>query len=91
MEQSHAPGPLAHRSGKEVMDSKIAGTGEPQTERTTSLSFDRPLRFLTKRDVQAIDNALEAVGPFGEVRLIKNRGRLRFIQTVRSEDVRDAR
>lgn len=73
------------------MDSKTAGSSEPQMERTTSLSLDRPLKFLSKRDVQAIDNALAAVGPFGEVRLIKNRGRLRFIQTVRSEDVRDAR
>lgn len=73
------------------MDSKSAATGEPQTERTTSLPLDRSLKFLTERDVQAIDNALEAVGPFGEVRLIKSRGKLRFIQTVRSEDVRDAR
>jgi hypothetical protein len=52
------------------MDSKSAGTGEPQTEGSTSLPLDRSLKFLTVRDVQAIDNALCAVGPFGEVRLI---------------------
>lgn len=73
------------------MDGKSAGTSEPQAERPTSLPLDRSLKFLTARDVQAIDHALGAVGPFGEVRLIKSRGRLRFIQTVRSEDVRDVR
>ncbi len=51
-----------------------------------SLPADRPLKSLSLRQVYAIDEALDAVGPFGEVRLVKSRGRLRFIQTVRSED-----
>lgn len=52
-----------------------------------SLPTDRPLKCLSLSQMYAIDEALAAIGPFGEVRLVKNRGRLRFIQTVRSEDV----
>ncbi len=57
------------------------------TTRTISLPADRPLKSLSLRRMRAIDEALAAMGPFGEVRLVKNRGRLRFIQTVWSEDV----
>lgn len=49
--------------------------------------LDRPLKFLSLRDMYAIDEALAAIGAYGEVRLVKNRGRLRFIQTVKSEDL----
>ncbi len=55
--------------------------------RIISLPGDRPLHSLSMHQVYTIDEALMAVGPFGEVRLIKNRGKLRFIQTVRSEDL----
>ncbi len=34
--------------------------------------------------VMLFDEALSRVGPFGEVRLIKNKGKLRFIQTLES-------
>jgi hypothetical protein len=40
--------------------------------------------MLTAWQVQQIDEALARLGPFGEVRLVKNRGRLRFIQKVES-------
>jgi hypothetical protein len=42
---------------------------------------------LTPWQIQQIDEALAGLGPFAEVRLIKNRGKLRFIQKVDSESV----
>lgn len=47
----------------------------------------RSLRFLNPRQVIMIDEALGKVGEFGEVRLIIEKGRLRFIATQNSYDV----
>ncbi len=64
-----------------------------QAKRTTktnapfTLTLDRPLQVLTPWQIQQIDEALADLGPFAEVRLIKNRGKLRFIQKVESESV----
>lgn len=63
-----------------------SGTMGPASK-ILSLPTDRPLKSLSLRQMYAIDEALAAVGHFGEVRLVKNRGKLRFIQTVRSEDI----
>jgi hypothetical protein len=49
------------------------------------LTLERPLQFLSARQIFAIDDALAAIGQYGEVRLIKNAGKLRFIQRVVSE------
>lgn len=43
--------------------------------------------FLTRQTVRQVDEALCRLGPYGEVRLVVMKGRLRFIQTVRSEEV----
>ena len=51
----------------------------------------KPLRVLTARQVEQIDEALATLGPFAEVRLIKNRGKLRFIQKLESEDAIERR
>jgi hypothetical protein len=51
------------------------------------LLSERPLRILSRRMVYAIDDALSDVGPFGEVRLIMNRGKVRFIETIQSRDL----
>jgi len=67
--------------------SKTAGNVDACVARATSPSAQPPLLFLSMDHVQAIDAALAALGPFGEVRLIKNAGKLRFIQTVRSESL----
>ena len=64
-----------------------------QGKQTTSsdapfaLALDRPLRVLTPGQIQKIDDALAGLGPFGEIRLIKNKGKLRFIQKVESESI----
>lgn len=47
----------------------------------------RALRFLNQRQIQMIDEALGQVGEFGEVRLIVEKGRLRFLTTQNSYDV----
>ena len=45
------------------------------------------LEILTPELIDQIDRALAELGPFAEVRLIKARGRLRFIEKVDSESV----
>jgi hypothetical protein len=39
-----------------------------------SIRLPRPLKVLTPEQVAEIDRALEEVGPFGEVRLVKAKG-----------------
>ena len=48
------------------------------------------LRFLSPEAVSRIDQALQAVGEFGEVTLIVMKGRLRFIQITQSEKLDDS-
>jgi len=43
------------------------------------------LHSLTPDQVRLVDEALTNLGPFGEVRLIKEKGRLRFIQILESK------
>ena len=42
--------------------------------------------FLRSRQVHMIDEALRSLGAFGEVRLVVEKGRLRFIITQKSYD-----
>jgi len=51
------------------------------------LTLARPLRVLKLEHIRQIDDALAKLGPFGEVRIIKQRGKLRFIQKVETENV----
>jgi hypothetical protein len=43
--------------------------------------------MLSASQVDMIDEALSAIGEFGEVRLIVEKGRLRFVVTEKSFDV----
>jgi hypothetical protein len=45
--------------------------------------------FLTAQVAGQIEEALCRVGDFGEVRLVVVKGRLRFIQIMRSENVQE--
>jgi hypothetical protein len=47
---------------------------------------DRSLTFLDSGQVQMIDEALAALGDYGELRLIVEKGRLRFLVTQTSFD-----
>jgi hypothetical protein len=46
-----------------------------------------PLQVLTPEQVLAVDRALASIGPFGEVRLVKVKGRVRFIQQLHSHSL----
>jgi hypothetical protein len=45
-----------------------------------------PLNFLDQSQVTMIDEALSAIGDYGELRLIVEKGRLRFLITQKSFD-----
>jgi hypothetical protein len=49
-------------------------------------SDKRLLSFLDQRQVTMIDEALSDLGEYGELRLIVEKGRLRFIVTQKSFD-----
>jgi hypothetical protein len=44
------------------------------------------LKFLEMRQVSMIDEALRALGEYGEVRLVVEKGKLRFLVTQKSID-----
>lgn len=60
----------------------------PQTD--PSITLTRPLKALTGREVQMIDDLLKSVAPSGEVRLTFQKGRLRFIASTRNYNVHAA-
>ena len=43
--------------------------------------------MLTPDQVLEVDRALASIGPFGEVRLVKVKGKVRFIQKLKSNDL----
>jgi hypothetical protein len=45
------------------------------------------LTNLTREQILEIDRAVSAIGAFGEVRLIKVKGRIRFIEQLKSRDL----
>jgi hypothetical protein len=52
-----------------------------------NLELSEPLRILKPEQILQVDRALASLGPFGEVRLVKVRGRLRFIERLESHDL----
>lgn len=65
------------------MNNHFAGLAKPFVHNEATM-------FLNGHLVHQIDEALRKVGDFGEVRLVVVKGRLRFIQIVRSEALDDA-
>ena len=57
-----------------------------QTTSQTDNHTWRSLKFLSLVQIQMIDEALSAVGDYGEVRLIMQKGHLRFVVTQNSHD-----
>ena len=43
--------------------------------------------FLDQEQIKQIDRALAEIGNFGEVRLVKAKGKLRFIQKLDSKEI----
>jgi hypothetical protein len=54
------------------------------------LSSALSLKVLSRCQVQQIDDMLSEMGAFGELRLIKKKGQVRFIEKVESFDLLDA-
>ena len=61
---------------------------EKHTETSSELNrlAPRSLGFLNPSQIQMIDEALSALGEYGEVRLVVEKGRLRFVVTQDSHD-----
>ena len=59
----------------------------PETDETIELEQSLRLKFLKPSQISMIDEALDKLGEFGEVRLVVERGRLRFLVTEKSFDV----
>ena len=57
---------------------------EAQQESMPAFS-EASLNVLSLEQIRLIDDALSELGPFGEVRLIKAKGKLRFIQMLTSK------
>ena len=52
-----------------------------------NVELGEPLRALTPKQVTAIDKALAELGPYSELRLIKQKGVVRYIVRVESLDI----
>ncbi len=66
------------------MDNAKASTGGGVVRCT--LELERRLSFLNAREITMIDELLASVAPFGEVRLAVQKGRIRFVSSVKSQD-----
>ena len=47
----------------------------------------RPTKMLQTSQIELIENALQQIGDYGEVRLVVEKGRLRYIEVAKSMDV----
>lgn len=47
----------------------------------------RPIKMLQTPQIELIENALQQIGDYGEVRLVVEKGRLRYIEVAKSMDV----
>lgn len=63
------------------MDNSSHSTSRKQNNSSTGLQFLLPVQ------VSMIDLALEQIGEYGEVRLVVEKGKLRYIEVARSLDV----
>lgn len=57
-----------------------------ETRMTGNKLKSKALKYLSPNQVHMIDEALASLGDFGEVRLIIEKGRLRFLVTQKSFD-----
>lgn len=81
---------MAHRLAFSFLEALVKIKDAPMAQKRGDpllLSLEKPLRMLTADHIMRIDEALIRIGTFGEVRLIKDDGRLRYILTLRSKDI----
>ncbi len=62
---------------------------ETETEPTepVTMNFSDRQRCLQPREIKIIEEALRSVGEYGEVRLVIEKGRIRFLVTQKSIDI----
>ena len=60
--------------------------GRPPFRSVKESQIHASVRFLGQEQIQMIDEALAEIGEFGEVRLVVEKGRLRFVVTQTSRD-----
>ena len=58
----------------------------PKPDRYEKFVDEESLQFLKMRQVVMIDEALDGLGGYGEIRLIVERGNLRYVVTQTSHD-----
>jgi hypothetical protein len=56
------------------------------TKFSTNIGEEVILKFMDPRQVSMIDEALSSLGEYGELRLVVEKGRLRFLVTNKSFD-----
>ena len=56
-----------------------------------TIHLREPLRFLTPREIRLIDDFLVRMQTGGELRLVVQKGRLRFLASSRNHQVMDLR
>ena len=59
----------------------------PLSTRTPASSTAAPLHSLTPQQVQMIEEALLSLGEYGELTLVVEKGRLRFMTVQKSVDI----
>ncbi len=80
-------GPCGRRPARIQMKGSFSMPEKPKNPLAITVN-GRPhtLKFLLPEQIAMIDEALAALGSFGEVRLIVEKKRLRFVVTQRSHD-----
>jgi hypothetical protein len=86
---------LSHSSGTKVkehpvpVDPKIIKTEQELMDRSYRLKIERPLRFLSPKEIQVIDEFLDNMGEDDELCLIVHKGRLRFVTHTKDRELSD--
>jgi hypothetical protein len=57
-----------------------------ETQTNVLIETGEWLKFLNESQVRMVDEALSAVGEFGEVRLVVQKGRIRYVVIEKSHD-----
>ncbi len=57
------------------------------TDKPIDLQLDRPLRFISAKEIDLIDEFLAAIEGEGELKLVVHKGRLRFVTRTKEDEV----
>ena len=60
------------------------------TERPEFVDLERPLRFLSAKEIGIIDEFLATMEDQGELKLVVHKGRLRFVTKTKDIDITNA-